>query len=315
MENKIKNISQESDSEALEGAIRLIEKAKHEGFSFSAFLFHGAETTTLQASTVAEISSRVHSFAPEAKLGIQTNGTLITEEYLEKLLDFKDLLPISISLDGPPEIHDKMRGKTFSTIWNNALNARSMGFQVSFLITVSAASIENLHIFSPWIQSLITDKMKFRLRTVHGENSPLTDDQQIKYATWIYKNRLARFEQSMIKKLCQNKGNECDWIEIDPWGGSYGCNLTYSENQKLANWHEEPMVNILAKRVEKFSQYRTNLECESCKYKAMCNSGCPAIRVDGLAYNCLIKKTIFELFEEDNEDISSFWERQKKWNR
>lgn len=49
--------------------------------------------------------------AADMTVGVLTNGTLITKEMAKRLASYKNLTYIQISIDGPREIHDKVRGE------------------------------------------------------------------------------------------------------------------------------------------------------------------------------------------------------------
>lgn len=90
---------------------RVVEHcASHNKRSVS-LIFHGGEPLlagTKRIRTYLDIISRVLSSAKLSySVGVQTNGTLITEDLLELFLEYD--VAVGVSLDGPPYVNDRQR--------------------------------------------------------------------------------------------------------------------------------------------------------------------------------------------------------------
>jgi uncharacterized protein len=73
-----------------------------------AVVLHGGEPLLLGPRRLDQILSLFRAAAPpDCSFGLQTNGTLITDELLD--ICFKYKTTISISIDGPKHIHDRRR--------------------------------------------------------------------------------------------------------------------------------------------------------------------------------------------------------------
>lgn len=73
--------------------------------------FHGGEPTLFKAGKLRpflekldEIGSRTHC---DIRYALTTNGVGLTDEWLDLILDFE--FGVTVSIDGPPEIHDRRR--------------------------------------------------------------------------------------------------------------------------------------------------------------------------------------------------------------
>src|SRR5205085_6631556 len=84
-----------------------IETQKLDHFSV---IFHGGEPLLFGAKRIIEAVERIRAAAPqscEVEFSLQTNGVLLTPGALEILRSHN--VAISLSLDGPREVHDTHR--------------------------------------------------------------------------------------------------------------------------------------------------------------------------------------------------------------
>ncbi len=78
------------------------------------------------------------------KTSVTTNGTILNKERLDKLKDHLDLL--AISLDGPPSIHNEIRGSqdAFDRLLKGLENVKSVGLPIGFIHTLTRENWEHL---------------------------------------------------------------------------------------------------------------------------------------------------------------------------
>lgn len=78
------------------------------------------------------------------RTSVVSNGTLLTDEVLSKVEGILDLL--AISLDGPPDLHNRMRGspESFSRMLVGVENIRRKRINFGFVFTLTNASWEHL---------------------------------------------------------------------------------------------------------------------------------------------------------------------------
>lgn len=317
-ENK-NNRDQLQDEVALIGFDHLLEKATREGFVFNQFTLHGAEPLMLSLKTIETIFDRITHHSPNCLIGLQTNGTLLTNDCVSVLLEAakkaKNRYLYGVSIDGPPEIHNKNRSNTYDTIWKNVTNAFNRGLHLNFLVGVNSTTLDYLPELENWINHLILKNIRFRFKFIHDssettKNYQLTNDQQVLFARWLYKTGLMKYTGSFNPLLCIQAGNSCHWFEFDPEGGVYSCNVNFSEEKKFANWRTSSFEELFLKRKLLFKNSPVNSECFECPHRKKCNSGCPSERLEGKAIDCTIRRTIYDLMSEDNEDIEKFWNEQ-----
>jgi Fe-coproporphyrin III synthase len=87
----------------------------------------------------------IHAKSLGMKTTITTNGTtLVNEQVSEKIKKYVDLL--AISLDGPPQLHNEIRGSkyAFERLLLGLDNIRDIGIKFGFIHTLTANSWEHL---------------------------------------------------------------------------------------------------------------------------------------------------------------------------
>ncbi|WP_373218532.1 radical SAM protein [Ruminococcus sp. 5_1_39BFAA] len=140
-------------NEKFEGAreriIRFIDELynyNHEGFT--KIIWHGGEPTLIKPELLDSImSDQIQKEHVNIQWSIQSNGTLITEKYIEVLK--KHNVSIGISLDGPKKQHDTYRvfknGKpTFDIIMKNIDRLMASGVRCGTLITITDNNVDYL---------------------------------------------------------------------------------------------------------------------------------------------------------------------------
>ncbi|MFK5953206.1 MAG: radical SAM protein, partial [Desulfobacterium sp.] len=90
---------------------RAIDLALASGTPFHVQLSGGEPTLVPQA--VCHAAQRLRTLSPTSTLGLQTNATCIDKAMADMMLRFH--MDVGVSLDGPPHIQEKLRGKAKET--------------------------------------------------------------------------------------------------------------------------------------------------------------------------------------------------------
>ena len=123
------------------GVINLIRRRASLGLELLELEFFGGEPLTAW-DVVSHISREASSACKNYKTafvgGMTTNGTLLSKERLELLVQY-GISRFQITLDGPPEVHDTRRATSrgqgsFGAIWANLLMLKASKY--NFLVTV-----------------------------------------------------------------------------------------------------------------------------------------------------------------------------------
>ncbi len=83
-----------------------------------------------------------------ARVLINTNGTIVTEAHIERLATFGGRVALSVSLDGPPDLHDPIRGPDrFAQADTTITRLLAVGVPVTVMTVVTPAVLDVLPTF------------------------------------------------------------------------------------------------------------------------------------------------------------------------
>jgi len=288
------------------------------------FSWHGGEPTLLGLDYFRNIVSlqRKHKHRNQRVInGIQTNGTLIDDDWGRFLAD--EGFAVGISIDGPQPIHDKfrvtkdqkasfeqtMRGyrllqkhlvPTDILCVVNAYNA-SFPLQVyRFFKQINAKYINflpmvNLEAGSDGISniSVQADAWGSFLCTIFDE---WRDEDINRIRVHIFEEVIrTAFHQEHLQCLFRPTCGDIPVVEYN--GDFYSCDHFVNAKHLLGNILEMPLVNLLENPVQKkFGRAKMKTlprYCMECEVKSMCNGECPKNRFitapngeEGLNYLC-----------------------------
>lgn len=262
------------------------------------------------------------------KYTIQTNGTLITEEWAAFLKE-NDIL-VGVSLDGTKEIHnlnrlDYMEKDTFNDVFKgiSLLKKYDVEFNVLVVVTsVLAKKIESVYKFFkkndlkylqfiPCLDSFedieqgIKNKFSITSKEYSGFLIKLFD---LWYAD-VLKNDFVsiRYFDNILGLFLGHNYEACDMngrcscqhiIESD--GSMYPCDFYTYEKHSIGNILNETFDEIHDKECTKnFILESVNIsdKCKQCKFYSVCRGGCKRYREnqkDNLNYLC---SSYYEFFE------------------
>jgi MoaA/NifB/PqqE/SkfB family radical SAM enzyme len=111
---------------------------------------------------------------------INTNGTLITDEISKRLADYGSLFSMSISLDGPEELHDRMRGNgSYEKALKGIEKALDRGNNLIIFTTVTKSLLPELPYFIDGLYRkfpAISQIILIQLICVTNSDFPLSED-------------------------------------------------------------------------------------------------------------------------------------------
>jgi uncharacterized protein len=270
--------------------------------SKTTFIWHGGEPMLMGLDFyryVMEITAELRKEGFEIENSIQTNGTLITDEWARffKENDFH----VGISLDGPQLITDKTRmlanGKgAFNRIAEGAEVLRRNGVKFGYLGVVTKHSVEAM---DELIDFCAAQERGVKLNPIEcigraSENDALVmGDEFFEVMKKVFEKWLAEggknFEKTLYRflmPLLTGRPSECifhktcqdSFIGVDFNGDTYPCGRfcgmpDFKYGNLLENSWEEiathPQRQALLKRNEVLEE-----GCQKCRYKEICNGGC-----------------------------------------
>ena len=311
-----------------------------------AFNWQGGEPTLMGLGFFREAAALQREVANAASNGrsvpitnaLQTNGTLLNEEWAQFLHD-SDFL-VGISVDGPAEWHDTYRydtrGRaTHSKVLSAIDLLRTHDVPFNILTVVSQSNVERPRELIHFLVDNDLYDLQFipcmeRLPTEHPHVGELTDysitpEQYGRFLTevfdeWVkigyHKLRIRYFDNiiqmalGMPAEMCQ-LAVSCGYLVLEHNGDMYPCDFFVESEWKLGNVHEGTIADMVSGPM--FHQFNNmkpevNEECTRCQWRPLCHGECPRYRINGggshneLTYFCESYKTFF----------SSTWSRMAR---
>jgi uncharacterized protein len=269
------------------------------------FIWHGGEPMLagLQFYETAVDLQRQCCQSIEYTNAIQTNGTFIDEEWL--IFFKKEEFGVSISIDGPSQIHDSFRknrgGKgSFATVRRAVELVRAAQLPFGVCAVISKA---NVHRAKELYDFFATEQLPFNPIPLNRSGSarenyldvglepeeyadawiPMYDrwfdaeDGQYVYCSdFVNKTRAILGGRPMdCVGLSQCSATN---ISVDPIGDVYPCaSLSGTKPTKYGNLLEMNLLDIMETRTA--SEYQTRAvdpQCATCKWQHVCHGGCQA---------------------------------------
>lgn len=310
---------------SLETLDAFIEKcAPH--FRHVKIIWHGGEPLLMGHEVYREAYERFRiasrRFGTEFGFSLQTNGTLLDEEYLE--IFSENQTHASISYDG--RYNDFLRQETGKTEAAIAL-LKERGVDFSCLSVISSASVNHLiDLYEYFKEKEISVKINpvyiDGAASLHREIAIKKEEWAEKFIElfdyWFHDEDCNICFQSceIALRRALGKGNvtclgTCmfSYLAIDAYGNLYPCGRMMNEVFKLGNIHDleddirevflSPNYLDLLKKNEKRAE-----GCAKCKWFAKCHSGCNAAAfVEGdlgrpCEFDCYFNRRVFAHIEK-----------------
>lgn len=297
-------------------------------------VFHGGEPLLRSASWFDERCDMAKKLAErhgkQIRFQLQTNGTLLTDEHVAVFA--KHHVVVSVSLDGPCEVHNAMRGgfaKTVSAIQR----LQEAGVYGSVIAVVSKHNYDKVDEAVALFKDLRVKQYHFNIASIVGEDKSLvlTKDEMLTYYKEAYR-AFARFYKEIcdwmllgkLTRLVEGKISEfhCDSpicgaglfkIHILPDGTYYPCGSCVTTEAARQQFVQGNLLDPSHDRDEDFlknlhSLYFDNREkCEQCEAAIICDFYCPAfdrMDPDTAENRCQANQMLYAfLLEQDGDEI------------
>ena len=316
----------------------------YNNFDKTMLIFHGGEPLLITIEnwekTISYIKEKNYPFI----FSVQTNGTMINEEYLNLFKKYK--FDVGVSMDGTQELNDITRplknGKSsFPLVFKNLLRLKEYEINFGVLVTLNKSNINHIEdIYSffkshgihfsirPIFQSKFSDNDKYQLHPDEygSANCRLFDlwfdDEEVNISMIEeFPSMIAQFVNPIEGLVSCNFTKKCseNFISFDINGDITPCNRFQGEKDFVygnlqLNTLEELMNNNISKPLRNRWESLAKTECNDCEIKEYCFGGCPA---NSLAiknnyfekdYYCSSFKTIFHHI---NDRINKVIEKEK----
>ncbi|KKS77656.1 MAG: Iron-sulfur oxidoreductase MdsB [Candidatus Woesebacteria bacterium GW2011_GWB1_43_14] len=270
---------------------------------FVRFIWHGGEPTLTGVSfyeDVVSIGEALYSPGQRIRHSIQTNGTLITDEWARF---FKENgFGVGVSIDGPEKLHNLVRvdtagGGSFVRVIRGINILRSNGAKVSAI-----AVVNNLTVNYP--DEIFWFMYNMRLNFSINNCTAKPDDpfevrnlaiSPMKYAQFLLAmldlwlklddpSFMIRPLEDIVKavlgkqpRLCKYLGNCTRFLTIGHNGKVYPCDNFLTDEYCLGDLHKMSITDVLQGSQSKAyysGRQKMQAKCKQCGWYLICKGGC-----------------------------------------
>jgi uncharacterized protein len=277
---------------------------------FASFIWQGGEPLLAGLDFFQEVVSLQAKYAPRNTIisnSVQTNGTLINEEWAAFFKRYNFL--VGISLDGPKEIHDSRRvtssGKgSFERVMRGVGFLRKAGVPFNILTVIHEGNVDKAkELFSFYEQEnfyhvQFIPCMDFRAQETHRTaHYRITAEQYGKFLCEAFDEwyrdghpiiSVREFDNMLTVALgheaesCIHRATCTKTLILEQNGDAYPCDFYIGNEYKLGNVGMNRLKEILSSpRYDEFMELKPALPeaCKSCRHLEYCQGGCPRNRI------------------------------------
>jgi uncharacterized protein len=314
------------------------------------FSWHGGEPTLAGLSYFQTVVAIQKKYLPSGEIalnGIQTNGTLLDEQWCQFLKD--ENFVVGVSIDGPEEFHSKfrLRKNTTSSYADvlqgiQLLKLNSIPFEVLCVVNAENVShplkvyrfLKDLQpgfiTFIPLVERLSVESNQVSDRSVQarafGEFLCTIFDE------WktedIGKVKVQIFEESLRTAFGVEHSHcifrpTCGLVPVIEHNGDfYLCDHFVEPKYKIGNIQEKSLKEMLESEEQRaFGQAKLislPKYCHNCEVLSMCNGACPNERFIntpdgefGLNYFCEGYRLFFNYCKPFVDQVAEIWKSQQ----
>lgn len=313
------------------------------------FSWHGGEPTVLGIDYFQRIVEKQRKHSPPGKTilnGIQTNGTLLDEEWCQFLA--KENFAIGISIDGPPEIHNIFRlTKDHKPTYEQTIRGYNLlkkhGVYTDILCVVNAVNVKQPLQLYRFFKQLGASYITFLPLVDHqpGTESKVSEisvppKEWGNFLSTIFDEWLANdigivkvqiFEEALRTafnqehSLCIFRATCGDIPVLEHNGDFYSCDHYVDSEHLIGNLKDTSLVELLENPEQRaFGEAKqTTLPgyCRKCEVLSMCNGECPKNRFTitpdgepGLNYLCEGYRHFFNYCQPFIREVATLWGQQ-----
>ncbi|NIF05923.1 radical SAM protein [Chryseobacterium sp. Tr-659] len=275
----------------------------------------------IKINSIDRISERLMALCEKHKItfdtNITTNGFLLNDKAIDILTRYHTNF-VKISLDGPPDIHNKRRtllsGKpTYSKILDNIMKA-SQKMPVTIRVNIDQSNYESLMELLDLVAARKTPLHNITMYLgIVEENEFITD----KFKTYLSRKLFAETELKFINEARKRKmsswhlpsmiGNFCGAdmdlaYMIGPSGELYQCWAEFGDPSKVVGYLNSPL-SINEEHQLHYTEFDVteHEKCSDCKVMPLCTGGCSRERLFHKEPQCGVYK--FNLADRISEFI------------
>ena len=287
------------------------------------FSWHGGEPTLLGLDYFRRIVELQRKHCPpgrEILNGIQTNGTLLDEEWCD-FLEAEGFF-VGLSLDGPKELHDRYRTDrqqraTHKSVLQALRLLQRRRIHCDVLCVVHSRNVRQPAAVYRFFKDAGVRFLQFLPLVARGEDRQLSAESVPAEAygdflcavfdDWVRQDvgrvHIQNFDEAtrpflgMEHAQCVSKQVCGNIVVLEHNGDVYSCDHFVDPEHRLGNIRETPLAELLEspalRAFGRDKRERLPRYCRQCDVLALCNGGCPKDRLattpqgeEGLNYLC-----------------------------
>jgi uncharacterized protein len=287
------------DDRVLETLVRSYMATEQEVYSFG---WQGGEPTLMGAAffrKVVELQSRYGRPGAVVANGLQTNATHLEEPLAALLAEYRFL--VGVSLDGPPEVHDRFRRAcggqpTHAAVLQGIERLRRSGAACNALTAVSAANVERPEELYRYLRELgIVHLQYVPIVELDAQGHPLPFSiggrQWGEFLCGLYDAWLpdagrvsVRLFDALLARLVDGPallctmGTDCrQYFLVEHNGDVYPCDFFVQPELRLGNIREQDWGELLeSERYRAFGRRKSRWPqaCADCEWLEFCAGDC-----------------------------------------
>ncbi len=237
----------------------------------------------------------------EVANALQTNGTLLDDEWCEILAGAKAL--VGISMDGPPQWHDHFRRDrrgqaSHHRVWRGVELLRKHGVEYNVLVTLNSVNAPHAGDIYRYFVNRGVQYVQFipiLERDRDGVIQPFscTGEQFGQFYLDVFEQWAARdvgkvserFLDNLLHTILFDKASMCCYSDrcanahvLEFNGDLYACDHFVYPEWKIGNITDRPLAELVADpRLDEFAALKTDIPdtCRDCEFFEFCKAGCP----------------------------------------
>jgi len=285
----------------IETAIRIIDEIAN-AYKKCTFILHGGEPILWGIENIKFVTNYAKKYKKICKFDfkLQTNGTLLTQKILMELTNLG--IKFGISIDGPPDIQDKIRplkngGSSSELLMKGIKIANSMDLKLASISVISTENVDRINEVYNFLKKLnIRSQRYLPLATIgrgkYCDKLSISGKDYGKamiklFEAWKDDTEIVNIVEfkHIIKALYNNSGRLCIfspncWQKVlgfDTNGDIYSCGRGIGNKiLKHGNIYTRSLQEIItSKEFKHKTTIFVPIECVDCKWFKYCHGGCP----------------------------------------
>lgn len=270
---------------------------------------------------------------------IQTNGTLIDQEWAQFFKKYNFL--VGVSMDGPKEINDARRKKgsgsgSYDSIMRGIQYLKEYQVDFNILTVIHETNVtKGKELMKFYEENGFTHVqfipcMDFKSQNIHEPGTYVISPKEYGdflcevFDEWYNGGNpkiSERFFDNMLSvylhyepELCIHQKTCPTTLILEQNGDAYPCDFFINEEFRLGNVATNSLDKLVNhENMKRFQEFKPNLpkQCQSCEFLQLCNGGCPRNRVptnvsheSSSPYFCESFKKIYRYADEKMKEIA-----------